>query len=232
MSENEVKTFIITNQEEVNNLINFLDNNTENNNTKVIFEDNIETDVILNALEKIYDYENKTDNSVLLFLKSLSMDKKVEIIKNALLNEELKNPVMILNIINLIKITNTFSSEFFEDENIYVSKVSELVDLRLKLKKELQEFTKKLNIYFISLFKSYNKVTYSPLDNHKKMPRLFKIIMESTDILTLSGIFSVGESFNTSECMFIEDGIEILSFLLDKGGLSSYLMNSFLGENK
>lgn len=185
---------------------------------------------LISLLQEVYDIENQEDYNDIIYLrlKGLKIDLLTKAIKYSLSREDLKNPLMLLNIINLLKIYNTLDDSFFDNEDVYVSSIEELLDLKLSLLSELKEFTKKISIYFISLFKSYNKITFSPLDNHIKLPNIYSAIFLSCDILTLSGIFSSSEPFSTSECIFIDESFKYISSLLMKNSLSLSLFNSFL----
>ena len=106
----------------------------------------------------------------------------------------------------------------------------DLLDIKLELSEDLAKFQKQLSIYFISLFKSFNKTSYEPLDKHIDLPETFKNIIMALDILTLSGIFSVSEPFMTSDCIYINNANLIMFELLAKGSLSAHLINNLLGE--
>lgn len=197
---------------------------------KVTFSNGINKETLLTTLKVIYDYEQDSTDIIMLNLKPLSADLISEAVKYSLTREDLKNPTMLLNIINLIKVYNTLDDEFFKDENVYVSSIENLLDVKLTINKELKAFEKKLSVYFLSLFKSYNKVTYEPLDEHIPLPNIYKFIMLGTDMLTLSGVFSISEPFSTSECIYIENANGILSELFLKSSISSKLLNEFLGD--
>lgn len=197
---------------------------------EIKIKDSIETQKLLDALKMIYDFESSENQLTFLNLKGLPTSLITEAIKYSLTREDLKNPCMLLNIINLIKIYNTLDDTFFEDEKIYISSIEDLLDVKLDLTEELSDFQRQISIYFISLFKSYNKLTYEPLDKHIALPEIYKNIIMSLDILTLSGIFSVSKKFSTDDCIYIENGCAYLTELLMKGSLSSYLMNKLLGE--
>lgn len=204
----------------------------EEESLKVSISNEISKESLIETLGKIYDYEiENEDVSVVLDLKKLKTELLAEAVKYSLTREDLKNPIMILNIINLIKIYNTLDETFFENENIYVSSIEELLDLKLSIRDELKEFVKKVSIYFLSLFKSYNKVSYSQLDTHIALPNIFSTIFLSVDIMTLSGIFSVSDHFDTKECVYIDESFKYISNLLMKNSISLAMMNTFLENN-
>lgn len=202
----------------------------EGDNLTVNVKDGIEKDVLLTVLKEIFDFEIETNEIVLLNLKGLNTSLITEAVRYSLTREDLRNPYMILNIINLIKIYNTLDDSFFENSKIYVNSIEDLLDVKLDLTEELKKFQRQLSIYFISLFKSYNKFSYEPLDKHIKLPEVYKNIILSLDILTLSGIFSVSEPFSTTDCIYIDSAAVYVNELLMKGSLSVKLLNNLFGE--
>lgn len=194
-------------------------------------KEGIEKDSLLTVIKEIFDYETETKEIVYLNLKGLNVSLITEAIRYSLTREDLRNPYMILNIINLIKIYNTLDDSFFNDSKIYVNSIEDLLDVKLDLTNELKKFQRQLSIYFISLFKSYNKFSYEPLDKHVELPEIYKNIILSLDILTLSGIFSVSEPFSTEECVYIDSAIIYMNELLMRGAISTKLFSALFGEN-
>lgn len=200
---------------------------------KVNVSDKISKENLLLLLNDIYtiECEESFTDIILLNLRGLSVDLLSSAIKYSLQMENLKDPLMTLNIINLIKIYNTLDESFFSNEDNYFTCIDDLIDLKLLIRDELKAFSKKLSIYFISLFKSYNKLTYTPSDNIVKLPNIYRIILLSTDIMTLSGIFSASGTFDTKECVYIDDGVVILSQLLMKHSISMAFFDKFAETN-
>lgn len=204
---------------------------------ELIPHNDITKEELIDLLKYVYDLENneKFKDNILLKLKGLNTDLIEESIKYSLTREDLKDPLMILNIINLIKIYNNLNDNFFQDENIYISSKADLLDIKKNLKPELKEFVKKVSIYFLSVIKSYNKVTYTSLDTFEILPNIYRTIFLSSDFLTLSGIFSVSEPFNTEECVTIKDSFTYVSAFLTKNLIGLNFMDSFfknLEQNK
>lgn len=189
-------------------------------------------DDLLKIVETIINYESQDEHeNVFLDLKQLDTEKLADVFRYALKQENLNDPLLILNIINLIKVYNSLDDAFFQSPDIYFDSIEELLDLKLEISSELAEFTKKVSLYFISLFKSYNKFHYTMNDKHYKLPNIYKSIFLSTDLLTLSGIFADSENFDTSECILVEDAILYLTSLLMKGSMSFELIEMFLKDN-
>ena len=188
---------------------------------------------IVDYLKIVYEYENDIEyNNVLLDLKELPTKDLVEAVKYSLHYEELKDAVMILNIINFIKTYNNLEESFFESKDVYVNSIEELLDLKLALRNDLRAFSKKLSIYFISLFKTYPKTSFTPTDVIVKMPSIFGNIILGTDLYTLSGIFSFSESFDTKECVYVDEAYKYISNLLMKNSISMAFFNMFTEEQK
>lgn len=191
----------------------------------------ISNDELLHNLKCIFDAELEMNNvNILLKLKGLPVDKITQAIKYSLSREDLKDPIMILNIINLIKVYNSSHDSFFENEDIYVSSIEELLDLKLNLRKELKDFAQKVSIYFLSLFKSYSKTSFTPTDNPIEIPNIYKAIFLGTDLFTLSGIFSSSNTFNTEDCVYVNDAMKYVSNLLMKNAISMAFFNQFVGD--
>ncbi len=192
--------------------------------------ENISKENLLTLLQQVYDTESQEDFNgiVYLRLRGLSTELLTDAFKYSLSREDLKDPLMILNIINLIKIYNTLDDSFFENENIYVTSLEDLLDLKLEINSELKKFIRQVSIYFVSLFKSYNKTSYSPLDNHIKLPSIYEKIFLSSDLLTLSGILSVSPEFSSNDCIYIDEALLYISTIMGKNMMAMGMLNSFL----
>lgn len=197
------------------------------------FNNDISVEQLLKNLKFIYDLENQLDsNNLHVQLKNLSLEKKVEAIKFALTYENLKDSLMLLNIFNLIKTYNTLDDSFFENQYIFISDIQELLDLKLEINDQLKQFTKQLSVYFISLFKSYNKISFTPLDIHIQLPNIYKYIILSSDLLTLSSIFSISQYFNTKQCIYIDNAMHYINELTLKNNIGINFINKLFQEQK
>ena len=197
-------------------------------NDEVIVSDKISETVLLDFLKKFFDFEIENNRTFQLNLKNLTIENKVSAFKYALTRNDIIDARMILNLFNLVKIYNTLDDSYFESDDIFVNNIEELLDIKLELQSELKVFAKTISIYFISLFKSYNKVTYTPLDEHMELPRMYSIMFMSSDLLTLSGIFSISESFSTEDCKYIDGAFVYLKDLISKSSLGNDLIMKFM----
>lgn len=190
----------------------------------------ISKDNLLGLLDKIFEYEKDEDNNVILRLKGLSIEYIADVLKYSMKQESIKNPSIIMNLISLVKVFNTLDESFFESDDIFVSSPVEMLQLKRLLKDELVEFKKQISIYFVSLLKSFNKLSYTPSDNVMEMPSLYKIIFASSDMMTISGILSTSETFNTNECVYILEAVGILTPLILNTQVGSIMTRNFLSR--
>lgn len=163
-----------------------------------------------------------------LYLNQLNIDLLSEAIKYSLKRDDLRDPLMILNIMNLIKTSSTFDDNYFDDKRIYVNSLDDLIDLQYEIEEEINSFIKRISVYFISLIKYFNKVVYTPIDKKEELPSLYKTIMLSLDFLTLSGILSISEGFDIDECPCIVNAAGYMSVILSKSIVGTSLMSSLL----
>ena len=170
------------------------------------------------------------EGGVMVDIKTLPLEDKINMIKFALKYDELSDPLMIMNLINLVKVYNTLADEYFENSDIYVNSVEELLDLKLAVNKELKEFTRRISVYFLSLFKSYSKTAFTATDEHVALPKLYETLFNATDLLTLSGIFAKTPEISTNDLMYIDNSYSILSGLIMKGAETLNMMNLFFQD--
>ena len=173
-----------------------------------------------------------TDGKTMLDIKSLSLNDKVAIIKIALNCDDVTDPLMIMNLINLVKVYNTLADEYFESPDVYVNSVEELLDLKLAISKELKEFTRRISLYFLSLFKSYSKTAFTATDEHIELPELYDTIFRAVDFVTLAGIFAKTPEISTKELVYVDNSYSILSMLLMKNNNTLRIMNQLFESQK
>lgn len=232
MTENENKK--ITEEDFMEYISSFEEINIlhQDENDIITFSNDISNENLIKHLEYIYSYENlQKEINILCNLKNLSLDKLINAFKYALSREDLKDPLMLLNIIAIIKNDNTLDDSFFENKNIFISSIDDMLDLRIGLKSEIKAFKKQLSIYFLSLFKTYNKTHFMPSDNIVELPNIYNAIMLSIDLSVISGIFATSESFNTNECVYVKDAYKYLSNMMMKNAISMAFFKEFVENN-
>lgn len=194
----------------------------------------ISKDELLALLQQVYDsqVDEEFKDTVYLRLKGLSSELLAEVFKYAFTRDDLKDPLTSLNVFNLIKIYNTLDESFFEDENVWFSSLESMLDVKLLIHNELKQFIRQFSIYFLSLIKSYNKITYTPVDNNIEMGQLFKTLFLTMDFMTAAGIFSTTKDINTNELLLITDAFKYLNDMMVKNCMGINLLNSFLEEKE
>lgn len=182
------------------------------------------TPASLDEVKELY----ASGEEVMVDLKAVPVELKAEIIKYALTLDELTDPLMTMNLINLVKVYNTLEDNYFASDDIFVNSVEELLDLKLAIGPELKEFARRISIYFLSLFKSYNKMVYNTTDTHVVIPALYRSVLCGTDLLTLSGIFAKAPKISTDELVFVDNAYKFTSLLVMKNAEALQLMNEAL----
>jgi len=204
---------------------------TVNNNNEIIVSNDIgDKDTLIDFLSKFYDFEKNSSDigKIKLNLKSLTTESKIEAFRYSLTRDDICDPYMILNMFNMVKIYNTLDDSYFLNPVIYINSIEEFLDIKLELQSELKQFSKQISIYFLSLLKSYNKTSYTPLDQHQNLPLLYSYIFQFSDFLTISGIFSITEPFSTEECKYIDDSYVYIKLLIEKSMISNNLLMKFI----
>lgn len=179
----------------------------------------------------VQETDEQTDDIIVMFdLKKASTEQKIEALKYGFNNINLDDPLMQLNIYNLVKSYNNLNDEFFNSPDVYFKDVEELLDVKLALGANIKSFIKQLSIYFLSLLKSYTKFVYTPSDEHIELPTLYRNMILSSDMSTLSGIFAKAPEFSTSELMYIDNAYIYMTTLLSKSKVGIDLMEDFFND--
>lgn len=195
------------------------------NRIKVL--DSIEKDELISFLDVA-----TTDSDLLIDLKNLSKDKLCVVFKYAMEHDDRSSPLITLNLFNLLKTYNDLEESFFNNEDIYFKEIIDMVDIKLELDNETQNFLKNFGIYFLSLIKSYNKLTYTPIEVVKPLPVLYQVLFSMMDFATAAGIFSRIPEVKTSECLQIENAHQFLNMMLIKTGMAINFLIDFYNEGK
>lgn len=162
-----------------------------------------------------------------LDIKKLPTEKVQAALRHMLTLRDVSNPIIILNILNLIKNYNDYDESFFSNQYIYFSDFETYIDIRINLEEEIANFQKDLAKYFFSLFGSLEKMEYTILDDYIDMPEIFSILFLTSDYVTLGGIVSKVKDLNTSDFVKIKDSYQYINHLSRAFTLSDTLIESF-----
>ena len=201
--------------------------------TYISFIDNIDEGVLLKSLEAIWNYEIEQEEiNIYTNIKNLSKELKISAFRMALSRFDLKDPLFILNIMNMARIYRVLDDMMFNQEDVFFNDSQELLDIKLAIKPELSEFRTELSRYLIAIFQSFPKVKFTPTDVVEEIPNIFKIIFMTTDLLTLCGILRVSNDFKISECPTVYNAFVYVSEIISKTSDGLAMMNEFLEEHK
>lgn len=190
-----------------------------------------DSEITWEQILKSYKETDKVEGSVLMVdLKHATVEKKAEIIKEALKYDDLNDPLMLLNILNLVKVYNTLDDSYFQAEDIFVNSVEELLDLKLAIAPELKEFSKRIAVYFFGLVKSYSKIAFTPADEHIELPNIFKQLFQLLDLATISSILAKSSPFSTAEITYIDNAYVYLSSIISRSNVALDFIEEFYQE--
>jgi len=203
----------------------------QNDISVISYPDNIQEETLLKELEKIFNYQCtlKTVN-LTVNIKNQPKTSKISAFKMALNRLDIKDPLFILNIMNMARIYRVLGDEMFEQNDVFFNSSQELLDIKLACKNELNIFRKELSKYFIATLQSFPKVKFTPTDIAEELPNIFKIIFKTTDLLTLCGILRVSPEFSTADCPTIFNAFEYVASFVSTTSIGMELMNEFLEE--
>lgn len=204
-----------------------------NNGTNFIIRVTEEATDVVDELKSVYEtLSEPTAEGTFLIpmadLKHATTEQKIEAIRYGLNTPTLNDPLMQLNLYNLVKSYNNMNDDFFNSDDIYFNSVEELLDVKLALGAEIKAFIRQLSIYFVSLLKSYNKMMFTPAEEHIELPQLYKNMVLSSDIMTLSGILAKSPAFSTDELVYINNAYVYMTTLIDRSKYGLGLLNNFI----
>lgn len=123
-------------------------------------------------------------------IKAMSMDEKVEYFRSILSNPGNVTETDTLNIFRLVNSYNTFDEEFFNNENSYIRDITEFIDLKLKLERDIKEFQNTLVKWYISILASCDIKADDEEETKVEMPDLICGFFASSNISIMSNIMN------------------------------------------
>lgn len=87
-------------------------------------------------------------------IKNLSLEEKIGYFRSLLTNLDNSNEADILNVFRLVNSYNIFDEDFFSHRDSYISDISEFIDIKMALEKEIQEFSLILVKWYLSVLAS------------------------------------------------------------------------------
>ena len=106
-----------------------------------------------NLTNKYFSEVNAED---ILDIKTLSTEDKVKCFSFFLNSDVITNYSVISNLFMLINGITDIEDDILDDERLFFNSLEEYVDIKLELKPEIEEFKKKLLIYYLGIVEGLN----------------------------------------------------------------------------
>ena len=216
---------------------NSTDLSTLNFDDELVFEfDSIDDllsklDSILSIEESAYDIKNLQGPTFKLNFKNQSVSNLIDIFSFAMDREKMVNTRMILNLQVFINGYSTFDDSLFESPEIFISKIENVLDIKLALIDKLKAFNTQIAYWFLACLKSMHKVEYTAIDPVVTLPPLFKRILFSSNLLNLSSIIQKANNIQTKDLPLVEDSFPVVMELATNSALANNMIQSFNFES-
>lgn len=185
------------------------------NGGKISFDASTPVDVVLQAVKMINDYEatfevrnfhQKTDfPTIEIDAKACSTETLIALLGYAMNREDLLNASLILNIFNLIKQYNSLSEAYFNSPSSYVKSIEEFIDLKASLALPIKKVCTQLAYWYLGALYSLHKTEITVIDRLEKVPNLYHTLLLSSDLFTLSAVFSRGDGIDTANLPWVDN---------------------------
>lgn len=182
---------------------------------------------VLTQEESLFDVKNLQGQTFKLNLKSLSTEDLIYVYEHAMTRDTLVNARLILNLQILINGYSTFDDSLFASPEIFLSRIEQVLDIKLALAEQLKEFQTNIAHWFLACLKSMHKVEYTSLDPITPLPALYKRILFSTNLLNLSSIIQKANNIQTKDLPLVEDAFPVVMELATSSALANNMIQSF-----
>ena len=123
-------------------------------------------------------------------IRSLGLDEKTEYFRELLSNLDNGNEADILNVFRLVNSYNSFDDDFFTNEASYISDISEFIDIRMSLEKEINDFSLEMVKWYLSTLASCDIRANDDEDSKVDMPMLVYGFFASATIPMMSAMMN------------------------------------------
>lgn len=217
------KEIILSNITELNSAIidieaNFKKEEQDQEGIIIRFADTISQSDLEECLCKLWKFEEDSQHTIDILIKNLSYDLRRYALGLALKNNELRNPIFLMNVFCLVKGYNTFEEAYFEHEEVFLNDEVELLDIFDDLEDEIYQVTKQTAIYYLSMLKTCNLM--EAVDANPKavnLPYLYAYLFSLLDVTVLAKILSsVKDSSIWNEQIIVLNSLSYLSQIAEK----------------
>lgn len=195
---------------------------------------------VVSCLNNITDLEQlllkeEKDWRVTTVLKHLPFDVRVAAMKWALDLEnatKIVDPILILNVFNMIKGYTSFDDSFFNNPHIIVNSMTELADMKRALKEDLKLFMTQLSNCFLSILRSASVTEFQPKDEPKRLSSMMHNIISMADFITLSSVLRKADVISTDKLFNVVNASGYLLMLSKRFVLGDILAEATLPKEK
>lgn len=151
-----------------------------------------------------------------LEIKSLSIENKIEYFRKLFSDLDNENELDIINVFRIINTYNTFDDNFFEDTSVYISDISELIDIKIALESEIKNLSTELTKWYFGALMSCDIRTSDNSENEVMMPALIRGLLSNITIPAMSAIIKNSniEQIKLTELPVVKDSFSIISKLM------------------
>lgn len=184
-------------------------------------------DQVLDKEEAQFDVKNLTGQTFKLNFKNQPTENLVAILEHAINRESLVNTRLMLNLQIFVNGYSTFDDSLFESPEIFLSKIEQVLDVKLALLDSLKSFQTKIAYWFLACLKSMHKVEYTYIDPVVKLPAIYKRFLFSTNLLVLSSILSKAANIEIKDLPLVEDAFPVVMELASASALANKMIQNF-----
>lgn len=160
-----------------------------------------------------------------LHLKNFSTENKIYILKDAMSDKELQDPVLLLNIFNLIKNYNSYDDSYFSYEYTMFKDLEEILQIKLELKTDIKEYKTELAFWFLSCLNSLQKIEYTYADTVYSIPKAYKAILDQSDLILISNFINKANNIETKDLVLVDMAYAYITNICRKLAVTDTLLN-------
>lgn len=124
-------------------------------------------------------------------VRELPFEQKVEYFKKIFTDMENTNEVDALNIYRIINSYNTFDENFFENENSYITDITEFIDLKVALEDEINELMLQMVVWYLSILASCDiplTIEDAEDDNKENIPPMLYALLAMSSLPLMASL--------------------------------------------
>lgn len=168
---------------------------------------------VIRCTDLIFDIEEhttKTRSNVYFDFKGFSTRSLTLLFQHFMERETLINENIIININLLISGYNTLDDSMFTMPEIYISDLEQFLDIKLELADDIKTIQTNTIKWYLACLKSMHRIELTYLDTPVKLPNLYRQIIASNSLLTLSHIFGKAKGINTDDLPLVENAYPVI----------------------